>query len=410
MKAFILAAGQGTRMRPLTKNTPKPLLPVAGKPILKHNIELLRERVDEIIVLVGWRAKRIKDTLAYPEEEITFVKQEKQLGTAHAISKAEKYFEDKVICLNGDILLPDDVINDFIDGFQATDKSLIGMAEVEDPSEYGVIETDSDGVVKALIEKPSEPISNMANAGIYGFDTSIFEAIKKTEKSPRGEYEITDSMEFLIKEKKLKGFPIKKEDWVELSRPWELLSANKKLLSSDFSCIKEGRKGRIEDNVHLEGFVSLEKDAVIREGTYIQGPVCIGEGSDIGPNTYIRSCTTIGKNCRIGAAVEIKNSIVMDGTNIPHHNYVGDSVIGRNCNFGSGTKVANLRLDESNIIVTHRGEKIDTNRRKLGVIMGDDVKTGINSMINTGTIIGDGTFLGPGAVADGEIGENSRIQ
>lgn len=410
MKAFILAAGKGTRMRPLTNNTPKPLLPVAGKPILKHTIEMLRERVDEIIILVGWRAKRIKDTLAYPDEEISYVKQEKQLGTAHAISKAERFIDDKFVCMNGDILLPDAVIDSFITQFEGSDKSIMGRAEVENPSEYGVVETDADNLVTGIIEKPSEPSSNMVNAGIYGFDTTIFDAIKKTEKSPRGEYEITDSLEFLIEEKKLKGYPIEKEYWLELSRPWELLSANNKLLSSDFSHIEEKREGIIEDNVHLEGFVSLARDAIIREGTYIKGPVCIDEGADIGPNTYIRGCTSIGKNCRVGAAVEIKNSIVMDGTNIPHHNYVGDSVIGRNCNFGSGTKVANLRLDESNISVTHRGEKIDTNRRKLGVIMGDGVKTGINSMINTGTIIGDQSFIGPGAVADGEIGKKSRIQ
>jgi bifunctional UDP-N-acetylglucosamine pyrophosphorylase/glucosamine-1-phosphate N-acetyltransferase len=153
----------------------------------------------------------------------------------------------------------------------------------------------------------------------------------------------------------------------------------------------------------------MGKGTILRSGTYIQGSVIIGENCDIGPNSYIRGVTTIGDNCRIGNAVEVKNSIVMHNTNIPHHNYVGDSILGENCNLGSGTKVANLRLDEGPISVVIKGETINTGRRKLGVIMGNDVKTGINSMINIGTIIGEYTEIGPGAIASGYIAPRSRI-
>lgn len=93
----------------------------------------------------------------------------------------------------------------------------------------------------------------------------------------------------------------------------------------------------------------------------------------------------------------------MDNSNVPHQNYVGDSIIGQHCNLGAGTKVANLRLDKKNITVILNGKKIDTKRRKLGVIIGDNVQTGINSMMNVGTILGNNVFLGPGAVASGEI-------
>ena len=111
----------------------------------------------------------------------------------------------------------------------------------------------------------------------------------------------------------------------------------------------------------------------------------------------------------IGAASEVKNSIVMNGTNVPHHNYVGDSVLGENCNLGSGCKVANLRLDEGNIRAIVKGQLVDSGRRKLGVIMGENVKTGINSIINTGTIISEDAFLGPGATAHGFITPGSKI-
>ena len=140
----------------------------------------------------------------------------------------------------------------------------------------------------------------------------------------------------------------------------------------------------------------------------------IGKNCDIEPGITFHNCKDysrliIGNNCHIGAASEIKNSIIMDYTNTPHHNYIGDSVIGKNCNLGSGTKIANLRLDKKNITVSFQGEKINTGMRKLGAIIGDNVQIGINATINTGTIIGNNVFIGPGAKAQGEIEDNSKI-
>ncbi|GAI31184.1 unnamed protein product, partial [marine sediment metagenome] len=126
--------------------------------------------------------------------------------------------------------------------------------------------------------------------------------------------------------------------WLDLSYPWDLLPANESLLAG----IKSQNLGEIEDNTVLKGAVSIGKDTVVRSGSYIVGPVIIGQDCDIGPNCYIRPHTSIGDNCHVGAAVEVKNSIIMRGSKIPHHNYVGDSIIGEECNFGSGTKIANL--------------------------------------------------------------------
>jgi len=144
-------------------------------------------------------------------------------------------------------------------------------------------------------------------------------------------------------------------------------------------------------------------------GSYIEGPVIIGSNCKIGPNCYIRPCTSIGDGCHVGNACEVKNSIVMGNSKIPHQNYVGDSVIGYNCNLGAGTKIANLRLDKKNIDVILNGKKVDTKRRKLGAIMGDNVQTSINSMINVGSIIGNDVFIGLGAVTTGEIKPNTKI-
>ena len=155
----------------------------------------------------------------------------------------------------------------------------------------------------------------------------------------------------------------------------------------------------------LKGLVSIGENTIIKSGAYIVGPVIIGQGCTIGPNCYIRPNTAIGNDCHIGAATEVKNSIIMKGTNLPHHNYVGDSVIGEECNFGAGTKIANLRLDRKEIWVADT----NTRRQKLGAIVGDGVETGINASINVGSMIGNNTFIGPAAMASGSILPDSKV-
>jgi bifunctional UDP-N-acetylglucosamine pyrophosphorylase/glucosamine-1-phosphate N-acetyltransferase len=155
--------------------------------------------------------------------------------------------------------------------------------------------------------------------------------------------------------------------------------------------------------------VVVEEGALVRSGSYIEGPVHIAKGCDIGPNCYIRPSTCLGEGVRVGSAVEVKNSIIMKGTHVPHHNYVGDSIIGERCNLGAGTKVANLRFDDRPVKVTAKGQLMGTGRRKLGVIMGDDVRTGINTMIEPGTVIWEGTVVGMGARARGSIGPCSKV-
>jgi bifunctional UDP-N-acetylglucosamine pyrophosphorylase/glucosamine-1-phosphate N-acetyltransferase len=195
------------------------------------------------------------------------------------------------------------------------------------------------------------------------------------------------------------------EEWRDVVYPWHLLDANEEILKKT----NEKIQGTVEKNVTLKGTVVIGKDTIIRSGTYIEGPVIIGSNSKIGPNCYLRPYTSIGSNCHVGNACEVKNSIVMDHSNVPHLNYVGDSVIGQNCNLGAGTTVANLRLDKNNIPVVLNGKKIDSKRRKLGMIMGDNVQTGINSIINVGTMIGNNVFIGPGAITIGEIKPNTKI-
>jgi len=401
VKAVILAAGEGSRMRPLTCNRPKVMLPLANKPILEHLLgEVKKAGISEFIFVVGYCDEQLREYFGNGESwgvSISYCSQRKQLGTADAVKSASHLtLSDDFIVLNGDIIISHYEIEKLL----VAGGNAMMVIPVDDTTGLGVVEV-AEGKAVQIHEKVKNPPSKLANAGIYKFTPEIYGAIDETCPSPRGEYELTDSLQIMING----GTPVSVaglNSWTDLSYPWDLLSANQKIM--EHLIVHE--LGDVEENAHLKGDVSFGKNTVIRSGSYIEGPVVIGNNCDIGPNCYIRPNTAIGDNCRIGAAVEIKNSIIMNNTKIPHHNYVGDSVIGERCNLGSGTKIANLRLDKQDIVIDGK----DTGRRKLGAIIGDDVETGINSCINTGSVIGCKVRIGPGRVASGVIANNTEIR
>lgn len=407
MKAMVLAAGEGTRLRPLTSNVPKPLLLVAGKPFLSHIFESLRAGgVKEVALLVGWKANRIKEFYGDGSSlglRITYLEQKERLGTADAVGHGEEVMDEPFFCVNGDVVISELDVKAMRAMFENKGRTVMGAVTVPNPSSFGVIE-EKEGMLVRIIEKPRQPPSDLINAGMFVFTPEIFEEIRRTSRSPRGEYEITDTLSSIAKDEGVMVHRIATE-WIDVGRPWDLLKANEIFMSR----LVGRSEGEVEPGATLKGNVVVEKGALVRSGSYILGPAFISRGCEVGPNSYIRGGTCLGPNVKVGASVEIKNSIVMAGSHIPHHNYVGDSIIGEMCNLGAGTKVANLRFDDKNVKVSLGGRVIDSGRRKLGVIMGDNVKTGINSMIDAGTVIWEDSLIGPGAVAKGNIGPGSRV-
>ena len=400
MKCVILAAGEGNRMHPLTYTRPKVMLPIAGKPILEWNLLNARAAgLKEIIFVVSYKSEMVREYFGDGKPwnvKITYVNQGKAMGTAHAIGTVEPFVSDCIV-LCGDTIFGTNDIKQIV-----KKGNKIGLVKIDNATDYGIVELKKNHVVK-IYEKMEHPLSNIINAGIYHFNKHIFDAIRKTEKSSRGEFEITDSINILASKEPIEGVFLK--EWRDVVYPWHLLDANEELLKK----LKTKILGTVEKNVTVKGTIMVGKGTVIRSGTYIEGPVVIGNNSKIGPNCYLRPYTTIGNYCHVGNACEVKNSLVMDNSNVPHLNYVGDSIIGQHCNLGAGTTVANLRLDKNNIIVTLNGKKIDSKRRKLGMVIGDNVQTGINSIINVGSMIGNNVFIGPGAMAKGEIKPDTRI-
>jgi bifunctional UDP-N-acetylglucosamine pyrophosphorylase/glucosamine-1-phosphate N-acetyltransferase len=220
----------------------------------------------------------------------------------------------------------------------------------------------------------------------------------------RGEWELTDAISLLVKDEKLVlAAEISKGDWLDIGRPWDLLEANGWVLKR----MEHKVYGNVENGAHLIGPVTVAETARIRSGAYIEGPTFIDEGSDIGPNCFIRPCTSIGKNVRVGNACEIKNSVIMDGTHVGHLSYVGDSILGERCNLAAGTITANLRLDDGSVKMIVKGEVVDTGRRKLGAILGDNVKTGINALLMPGVKVGTNSWVGANFTVHSDLPANT---
>jgi len=412
MIGVILAAGEGRRLRPLTFTRPKHMIPVGGKPILEHLVNAVRAAgIKEILMVVGYKAETIKEYFGNGSEfgvSINYVNQKRILGTADAIASVKKHVNEDFLVVNGDLLSSSDVIKSVIKMHEKV-KSIATLAavKVEKPEQYGVLKV-KDGRLTDIIEKPSSKTSssNLVNAGIYLFSIEIFDFIEQTKISKRGELEITDSIHLIVKNGKTVAVTeIPSDSWLDIGRPWDLLDANMRVLKS----IKPSILGRVEKGAHIKGPVFVGRNTIIRSGAYIEGPAFIGDGSDIGPNCYIRPYTSIGRNVRIGNACEIKNSILMDGVRVGHLSYVGDSIIGEGCNLGAGSISANLRFDRKTVKMKIRGKKIDTGRMKMGVIMGDNVMTGVGALFMPGVTIGHNSWIGPSIVVYNDVPPNTIL-
>ncbi len=409
---MVLAAGRGERFWPLTENRPKHLLPVGGTPVLERTLRSLsRAGIRDVALVVRFRAERIQEKFGDGKNvgcRITYVRQETIGGTADALSASRDQLEgeDRFIAAYGDDYYQEEAMKRFVKKAARSEDMMMASAQVDDSSRFGSLSVKK-GLVHSVKEKPDTKWSGPVNAGIYLLDKLIFSAIRNTRTSVRGELELTDSLEILLRQgHKLKSFLLTSEEWVGLSYPWDLLEANMLALKH----LRSSVVGKIESGAVLKGPVAIAKGAVVKSGSYLEGPVLVGESSVVGPNSYLRSHTALGRNVRVGAGCEVKNSIVMDNTRIPHLSYIGDSVIGENCSLGAGTITANLRFDEADVRTRVGGKLLDSGRRKMGAVLGDNVRTGINVSLFPGVKLGGGSWVGPGLTVSADLPSLTRFR
>jgi glucose-1-phosphate thymidylyltransferase len=361
------------------------MLPVANRPILEHIIDALSQTtITEVLLVVGSNRDRIQSHFEddYGDLDISYVVQDSQLGTGHALLQAESHLSGPFIALNGDRVIDAEAINAVIDRQHEADKPVMAITRVEEPSRYGVVEFEGQTVV-GLEEQPhpDHTKSNYINAGVYGFGPEIFAAIRRLET--HGEQALTDALARFIDDRRLEAVRYQ-GTWLDVSEPWDLLAVNNELL-----------RGRSAD--------STFESASIDSSVVVKNPVAIGENTVIHPQAAVLGGVSLGDNVSIGAGAILKNTILLSDVTIKSGTVMTDCIVGANTTLGPNTTVEGGRAD----VVLSEAVHHDVT---LGGLIGDNVAGGGNVTVTPGTIVGNNATLDSGTYVSGRIEDSSHVQ
>ena len=324
MQAVIMAAGKSTRAYPLTLTRPKPLLKIANRTLLEHNLDNLGGIADEAILIVGYKKEMIKKYFGnkYKNIKIRYVEQKQQLGTGHAASLSEPFIKDRFILMAGDDIYSKEDIRNCI-----RRKYSILVSKSENRRNFGAV-IEKKGILEDFIEKPKRFVSNLVNTSLYTFDRKIFRCIKQIKKSERNEYELPDAIKLLSKKEKI--YCVKAKQWIPIGYPWDLLKAdnilrkNKNSIGSNSKIAGKVVNSSIGSNSIIKGFV---KNSIVMDNSVIDEGYII-ENSVVGENVYFSGKI---KSKKFGAIiadnVKAKNVIINSGCKIWPNKAISNKII-----------------------------------------------------------------------------------
>ena len=371
IQAVILAGGEGMRLRPLTKNRPKVLLPAGNRPILEHVLDaVVGAGVRDITVVVGYRKEQVMKFLNTYPVPVNVVVQNKQLGTFHALSCArDAVHADRLLVLPGDNYINAASIRALIE-----EENAVLVSPHQRPWNYGVI-TQKDGFLCSTnMHAFDVPSGSLVETGAYVLNRKLYE-----------EFFAIDEPDLVVNEMDYTGRQVKvveASNWYDADTFVDLLELNRYLLKKQSSLLR----GSIDQRATIRGHVVLGKDVSIGPGTVINGPVIIGDGCMIHANVCIEPGTALGSRVEIEPFTYLKNSIVMSDTLIGAQSRIVDSIIGEGCTL----------------------EMVSTSSSGVGSVVGDRTSIGAFTHL-CGAIIGNNVEIDGGKVIDSEIPSDTRV-
>jgi len=403
MQAVILAGGASSRFWPVN-GYHKSLIKIMGKPLILFLIEGLEKKGIKEVIIVQGPGKEVEEELknqklALP---VKYIIQPEPKGTGDAILRAKQILGEQFFVFNAERIDTGDYIEPILDKFKKEGSRLILLAgKTETPWLYGILKVEGDKVID-LIEKPQsgkEP-SNIKIVGTYFLPKDFFEYL---ERVPSGMYSLEDALLLYAKEKEVKVLDAKKETFA-LKYPWHLFEI-KNYIFDKFLKSQISKTAQIAKEAKIKGEVYIGENVKIFEGALIKGPCYIGDNCIVGNNALVRDYTSLEKNCLVGAFAEITRCILQDGSHT-HSGYFGDSILGKNCMIGAGTVTANIRIDRGEIYSEVKGRRINTGLKKLGAVVGDDTKIGVNVSLMPGVLVGSNCKIGPHSLVLKNIEDN----
>ncbi|SDM92226.1 glucose-1-phosphate thymidylyltransferase [Halogranum gelatinilyticum] len=391
--AVVLAAGEGRRLRPLTKHRPKPMLPAANRPILEYVLDALIDAgIDDLHLVVGYKADRVQNHFGttYRNRNITYHHQAKQLGSGHALLQASNALDSDFMVVNGDQLIDHEIIEAVRDAHTVEDLATLAVIESEEASEYGAVRLDGDRITE-LIERPGDESYRLLNAGIYAFAPSFFAEIESTPRQ-HGELSLPDTIGRLTGiEGAVRG--VKTDGtWQDATYPWDLLSLSREILQAE-NLVNEPE---IESGVYIDPTASVHSDATV------QGPAIIGPDSVIGPQAVIGPNTALGQNVTVNAGAVVHDSVIDGDTRIRANATVIDTVTGQSVQIGPGTTVTGGKGDVT------IGTTVHTETR-LGGVFADRAILGGGVTVEPGVLVGASARIHSGCSVTRNIDENAEV-
>jgi bifunctional UDP-N-acetylglucosamine pyrophosphorylase/glucosamine-1-phosphate N-acetyltransferase len=410
MKAVFLCGGRGKRMLPIAED--KFLLHFLGKPLLEHQIEAARAAGLSHFVMIGNpdNIERIEQiTAQIPGIKAEFALQKKSLGIADALKSAESFLHGQLLVIN-----PNDVFSSsaytriLAEAEQSTASSYILGYQVQRYFPGGYLQVDAQSELVHIIEKPNpgEEPSNLVNILIHCHSNAeeLLRYIETVRTTRDDVYEC--ALDNMVKAgRKIKVIPYN-DFWAPIKYPWHIFRVMEYFLDNAQSYIASS--ARVSEKASVEGKVILNDNVRVLENAVIRGPVYIGANSIIGNNALVRDHSHIGCNSVIGYSTEVKHSYI-GGNCWFHSNYVGDSIVDDDCSLGAGTVLANFRLDEGDIQIKVGDSLVDTGYDKLGAIVGQGCRIGVNASLMPGVRVGPYSFVGPQVCLRQDLGANKMV-
>jgi glucose-1-phosphate thymidylyltransferase len=303
------------------------MLQIANKPMLLYGLEHLRQSgIRKIGIILGPIKEGVVETIGDGSNfgvDVTYIDQPDPKGLAHAVQISQSFIQDESFVMYlGDNLLRQGV-KAFVEIFERKRADcVVGVCPVKDPSHFGVAEIENGKLIR-LVEKPKEPKSNLALIGVYVFNSTIFDAVRKIKPSWRNELEITDAIQMLLSDGRKVEAEMVSGWWKDTGKTEDLLEANQLILSD----LETSIQGIVSEKAQISGKVSVGTGSKISDAVNLRGPVIIGKNCTIGPNVYVGPYTSIGDDCSL-SNVEVENSIIMKGSRIECQKRIVDSLIG----------------------------------------------------------------------------------
>jgi mannose-1-phosphate guanylyltransferase len=365
MQALILAGGEGTRLRPLTTNVPKPVIPLVERPFASYMLDWLRSHgVDDVIMASGFLADRLRDVLGDGAEfgvRLRFVEEPEPLGTAGALRFAAELLEDRFLMLNGDVLTDIDLTAQLEQHERTGARATLGLIPVDDPSAFGLVRRNPDDSVSEFVEKPSpdQIDTDLINAGVYVLERSVLEAVP-----PRGTNSSIEREVFpVLVGQGLFGYAASGY-WLDIGTPRGYLQATFDILEGAIST-------KIGDELKAAGLALVDGARV--DGKIVP-PVLVGPGCDVGERAIVGGRAVLGRGVRIGAESHVESSVVLEGASVGARTTVSSSIVGPGASIGDHCHIEG------------------------GVVLGEGVKIGPGNIIAAGARIFPGVELPEGAI------------